>query len=214
MNQSLLRILIVDDHGVVRMGYRRLLESDPRMRVVGECENGEQAIEEYARLLPQVVIMDIALPGSSGIETARRILARDGTARILGVSVHEEPVFVERAIAAGMLGYVPKSRAADVLNHAVLQVSRGTPFIDEGLAQVLAYRRARGQGSALDALTLREFEVFCMIASGLNIDQAAGRLALSYKTVAGYCTRVRTKLGIGSVGEWTRLAIRHGVIEP
>jgi DNA-binding NarL/FixJ family response regulator len=206
------RIVLVDDHAVVRAGYRLLLSRAPEIEVVGEAATGEQACQLFTDLAPDVVIMDLALPGIGGLEALRRIVQRDPTAKVLVFSMHEELLFVERALAAGARGYVTKSSAPHVLVAAVEEVAAGGQAFAPELAARLAHARARGPESPLAELSTREFEIFCLLATGVSAVEVAKRLSLSQKTVANYGTQLKSKLRVGSTAELTRLAIRHGII--
>lgn len=207
-----LRVLLVDDHAVVRAGYRLLLQNEPDIEVVAEADSGELACRRYADLSPDIVVMDLALPGMGGLEAIRRMRMRDPAARILVFSMHEEPMFVERALGAGASGYVPKSSAPEVLVAALKQVAAGKRYLHRGLEQRLAFDRVRGQDSPLQELSTREFEIFCLLADGASSTEIARRLSLSPKTVANYSTQLKTKLNAGTAADLARLAIRHGII--
>ncbi len=208
-----IRVLLADDHAVVRAGYRALLESAGDLLVIGEAENGEQACRIYQEQGADVVVMDLSLPGIGGLEAIRRIIARDPAARILVFSMHEDTVFVEQALQAGARGYLPKSSAPEVLVEAVRQIAAGEVHIDGDIAQRLAFQKTRGRSSPFAGLSTREFEIFCLLAEGRNINEIAERLSLSYKTVANYSTQVKNKLGASTVADLARLAIRHGLLE-
>jgi DNA-binding NarL/FixJ family response regulator len=208
-----LRVLLVDDHAVVRAGYRLLLQQEPGVEVVAEAESGEVACRCYADLDPDVVVMDLALPGMGGLEAIKRIRMRDADARILVFSMHEEPMFVERALAAGAAGYVTKRSAPEALVAALKQVAAGGRYLDRGLERRLAFERIRGLDSPLMQLSTREFEIFCLLAEGASSSDIARRLSLSPKTVANYSTQLKSKLNVSSAAEFARLAIRHGIIE-
>jgi DNA-binding NarL/FixJ family response regulator len=206
------RVLLVDDHAVVRAGYRLLLQGAPEIEVIAEADTGELAYRYFAELAPDVVIMDLSLPGIGGLEAIRRIMLRDSGARILVFSMHEDLLFVEHALAAGARGYVTKSSAPHVLVEAVKSVAAGAVHVDAGLEQRLALQRVRGRGSPLSDLSTREFEIFCLLAEGLSSGEVGKRLSLSAKTVANYSSQLKNKLDLATVAEFTRLAIRHGII--
>ncbi|MGH8656874.1 MAG: response regulator [Gammaproteobacteria bacterium] len=214
MQRDAIRVQLVDDHAVVRAGYRTLLEGALDIVVVAEAESGEAACRAYNEWRPQVVIMDWSLPGMSGLEATQRILARDVSARILVFSMHEETAFVEQALQAGARGYITKRSAPDVLIEAVRQVAAGKTYLEHEIAHRLAIHRAQGHPTSLEALSAREFEIFCFLAQGLGVNQIAKRLSLSYKTVANYSTQIKNKLEVNTVAELTRLAIRHGILKP
>jgi DNA-binding NarL/FixJ family response regulator len=156
--------------------------------------------------------MDLTLPGIGGLEAIRRMVQRDAEAKVLVFSMHEDTLFVEQALAAGARGYVTKSSAPHVLVAAVKQVAAGREALAGDVAQRLKFARGRGGDSPLKELSTREFEIFCLLAEGLGSAEIAKRLSLSHKTVANYGTQLKNKLGVGTVAELTRLAIRHGVI--
>lgn len=208
-----IRVLLVDDHAVVRAGYRLLLQNSSEIDIIGEADTGENACRLYADLEPDVVIMDLSLPGMGGLEAIRRILARDSKARILVFSMHDDTVFVDQAVNAGARGYITKSSAPDVLVDAVRNIAMGKSYLDEETAQTLAYQKLRGGDSPFSGLSTREFEIFCYLAEGMNSSEIAERLSLSYKTIANYNTQIKSKLNVGSAAELTRLAIRHGIVE-
>lgn len=212
MKPNRVRVLLVDDHAVVRAGYRALLQSAPEIEVAAEADSGELACRRFAELAPDVVIMDLSLPGIGGLEATRRIVQRDAAARVLVFSMHEDPMFVERALAAGARGYVTKSSAPRVLVAAVKQVAAGGRYIGGDVEARLAFERVRSGDTPLMDLSTREFEIFCLLAEGVTSADIAKRLSLSQKTVANYGTQLKTKLNVASAAELTRLAIRHGII--
>jgi DNA-binding NarL/FixJ family response regulator len=205
-------VLLVDDHAVVRAGYRTLLQ-DSAVEVVGEAADAKAACAQYVALRPDVVVMDLSLPGAGGFEAIRRILARNPEARILVFSIHEDVAFVEQALRAGAKGYITKNSAAEILVEAVCEVARGQMYLDRRLAQVLALRQTHGQMGVLSSLSVREFEIFCLLAEGLAPAEVARQLSLSQKTVANYGTQIKRKLNVHSTGELVHLAIRNGVVK-
>jgi DNA-binding NarL/FixJ family response regulator len=206
------RVLLVDDHAVVRAGYRLLLQNAPEIEVVAEADSGELACRLFAELAPDVVVMDLTLPGIGGLEALRRIVHRDPTANVLVFSMHEDTMFVEQALAAGARGYVTKSSSPHVLVAAVKEIAAGGQPLAGDIAQRLAFARVRGRDTPLKELSTREFEIFCLLAEGASSTDIAKRLSLSHKTVANYGTEIKRKLSAGSVADLTRLAIRHGII--
>lgn len=214
MQPHTIRVQLVDDHAVVRAGYRTLLDGAHDIIVVAEAENGEAACRAYTEYRPQVVIMDWSLPGISGLEATRRILARDVSAQVLIFSMHQDTAFAEQALQAGARGYITKRSAPEVLVEAVRQVAAGKTYLEHDIAHRLAVHRVQGHSTPLEVLSPREFEIFCLLAQGLSVNQIAKRLSLSYKTIANYSTQIKSKLEVKTVAELTRLAIRHGVVEP
>lgn len=208
-----IRILLVDDHAVVRTGYSTLLQNAANLEVIAEADNGQAALREYIDRRPDVVIMDLSLPGIGGLEAIRRIIARDPDARILVFSMHEDTVFVEQALQAGARGYITKSSAPEVLVDAVRRIAQGDIFLDAEIAQRLAFQKTRGRNTPFESLSTREFEIFCLLAEGLNVNEISKRLSLSYKTVANYSTQIKNKLDVDTVAELARIAIRHGVVK-
>ena len=213
MNANSIRVLLVDDHAVVREGYRVLLSNSRNIDVVAEAECGEDACRKYRKHNPNVVIMDLSLPGMGGLEAIRRITACDANARILAFSMHESLVFVEQALQAGANGYITKSSAPEVLIEAIRHIANGEVFIDQEIERQLAMQEAKGTGTPFSSLSTREFQVFCMLAQGASVAEIAQRVSLSYKTVANYSTRIKDKLKVNTAAGLARIAIRHGLID-
>jgi DNA-binding NarL/FixJ family response regulator len=207
------RVLLVDDHAVVRQGYRRLIEQAGGLVVVGEAGSGEEGYRRFTELEPDVTVLDIVLPGIGGIETMRRIAARNPQARVLMFSLHEGVVFASRALQAGALGYVTKSEAPEVLVEAVRRVARGLTYLSHAVAQELAMQALPGQRNPVLALTPREFEVFRMTVEGREPSEIARVMSLSLKTVANHQSAVRRKLGVSTLAQAVRLAASHGVLQ-
>ncbi len=207
-----LEILLVDDHAVVRAGYRRLLENSSLNISVVEASSGEHAYACYTAQTLDLVIMDLSLPGIGGLEAIRRIAQRDRGARVLVFSIHDERVFIERALEAGARGYISKSSAADVLVEAVEKVVRGEIYLGPDIGECLAKSSRTEQRSLFSVLSPREFDIFRLLAEGRTVSEIAQLLSLSIKTVANYNTQIRNKLGVASGAELARLAIRHGVL--
>lgn len=207
-----IRALLVDDHAVVRAGYRMLLEQ-AGIEIVAEADTGEGACRLFVETQPDVVVMDLSLPGISGLEAVRRIVAREPTARILVFSMHDDPVFIDQAINAGARGYITKRSAADVMVEALRAIASGKIYIESGLAQELAFQKIREKDSPFSQLSTREFEICTLLAQGCNTSEIAKRLSLSYKTVANYSTQIKGKLGVGTAAELARLAIRYHIIQ-
>lgn len=206
-------VLLVDDHAVVREGYRRLLEKTSDLKVIAEAASGEEAYRLYAENPADVVVMDVSLPGMSGIETARRILARTPGAKVLVFSMHDDAMFASRALQAGAKGYVTKSSAPEVLVEAVRSAAAGRIYITQDVAQQLAMQTLPGQRTPLTALSPREFEVFRLLAQGVELSEIAVRLSLSQKTIANYQSSIRQKLDVSNAAQIVRLAISCGLVE-
>lgn len=207
-----IRILLVDDHEVVRAGFRRLLESDSDLLVVAEACDGQEAYREFVEACPHVVVMDLSMPGMSGFEASRRILARDPKARILVFSVHETQTYLERVLDLGILGYITKRSASRVMAEAVRCVARGERYIGPELLRYLESRESVPPSRRIQELTPREFEVFCHLAEGRTVQDIAGILNISPKTAGNHYTQVKKKLGASSTAELTLLAVRSGLI--
>ncbi len=205
-------ILLVDDHELVRAGFRRLLE-DGEFTVVAEASSGEQAVHDYAKYKPEVVVMDISMPGIGGIGAIERIIARDPAARILVLSVHEDSVFTTRALQAGAKGFIPKRSAPEEMIKAIAQVAQGKMSIDPDIAQNIAMQKLSGSDNALDVLSQREFEIFRLLAEGKSVNDIAGVLNLSPKTVGTHHTNIKQKLDLSNSAELARLAIRSGILD-
>ena len=208
-----IRVLLVDDHAVVRAGYRMLLRKCDDIEVVGEASTGEQALNAYSEHQPDVVVIDLSMPGMGGLEAIRRIIARDSSARILVFSMHEDTVFVEQALQVGAKGYITKSSAPESLLEGIRKIAQGETHLDTDIAQRLAIQKSRGKDSPFSNLSTREFEIFCLLAEGLNTSEIAKRLSLSYKTVANYSTQIKNKLEVTTMTEVARLAIRHNIVK-
>jgi two-component system invasion response regulator UvrY len=210
----MIRILLVDDHAVVRTGFRLLLQARSDIAVVGEAESGEAACQRYLELSPDVVVMDIAMPGMGGIEALRRIRAHDPQARVLALSAHDDPMHARRALREGALGFLSKRSAPEALLEAVSSVGSGQRYIDPRVAQRLALEDIGGtESSPIKRLSEREFDVFIRLARGASVQRIADDLRLSASTVGTHLYNVKQKLGVSNQSELTLLAIRYGLIE-
>jgi len=206
-------VLLVDDHELVRAGFRRLLEDGDKFTVIAEAGSGEQAVQLYAKHKPDIVVMDISMPGIGGIGAVERIIARHPDAKILILSVHEDSVFATRALQAGAKGFIPKRGAPEEMIKAVEQVAQGKMSIDPEIAQQIAMQKLTGSDNILDSLSQREFEVFRLLAEGSTVNEIAEILSLSPKTVGTHNTSIKQKLDVSNSAELARLAIRSGLIE-
>ena len=210
----MIRVLLVDDHPVVRTGFRLLLQARPDVVVIGEADSGETACQRYIELSPDVVVMDIAMPGMGGIEALRRIRAHDPQARVLALSAHDDPMHARRALREGALGFLSKRSAPEALLEAVAGVALGQRYIDPRVAQRLALDDIEGADSSpIKRLSEREFDVFIRLARGASVQRIADDLRLSASTVGTHLYNVKQKLGVSNQSELTLLAIRHGLIE-
>jgi two-component system invasion response regulator UvrY len=207
-----IKILLADDHEVVRAGYRMLLDNNEDLEVIAEAGSGEEAYRLYIEQNPDVVVMDIWMPGIGGLEASRRILQRDRSARILVFSVNEDASFLMRALKEGVLGYITKRSASQVMVEAVRAVARGDPYIGQEMtSHVLKYQLGQSD-NPFDRLTAREFEVVRLLLEGQSISEIAEMLNLSPKTVSQYFARIKEKLEVANSVQLTRLAVRHGLV--
>jgi len=207
-----IRIMLVDDHAIVRAGFRRLLEQRSEFRVIAEAADAERAYALYLEHHPDVVVMDLSMPGVSGLDTIRRIIGRNADAKIVVFSMHEDASVAERAIQLGARGYVTKSNAPEVLAAAVAEVVAGRLALSPDMAQSIAMLKLSGDGNPLQALSAREFEIFRMLVSGRPAVEIAKMLNLSAKTVANYHTLIKQKLNVQSDVELVLLAQRQNVV--
>ena len=211
---GLISILLADDHVVVRAGYRRLLENTPDIGVVAEVASGEDAYSRYCDLHPDVVVMDLTMPGMGGLEASRRIIAHDSRAKILVFSVHENEVMLNRALDAGVLGYISKRSASAVMIEAVRRVAAGEVYVGQEMMSSLVKRTTTPDSDLVVGLSPREFEVFRLLADSKSVNEIAELLNLSPKTVGHHMTSIKSKLHIDNIAGLTRLAIRLGIITP
>lgn len=208
----MIRVMLVDDHAMVRMGFRMLL-GDSQIEVVAEADSGEQACADYPRVRPDVVVMDLSMPGMGGLEAVRRLLAQDPKARILALSAHEDTAHPRRVLRAGALGYLAKRSAPETLIAAVTAVAASKPYIDAHTAQALAMAEVHGETNPAQALSEREFLVFVQLARGLSVARIAENLNLSPSTVGTHLLHVKQKLGASNQSELTLIALRWRVID-
>lgn len=212
MSVPAVRILLVDDHAIVRAGFRRLLEQQPNFHVVAEAADADRAYSLYVEHEPDVVVMDLSMPGLSGFDAIRRIIGRQPEARILVFTMHEDASVAERAIALGARGYVTKSNEPEFLASAVTEIVAGKVALSPDIAKSIALLKLSGGESVLDALSAREFEIFRLLVSGRPAAEIAKLLNLSGKTVANYHTLIKQKLRIVSDVEMVLLAQRQHVV--
>ena len=206
-------IVLIDDHAVVRAGVRRLLEQESLFEVIGEAESGEKAYQIFGELKPDVMVMDLSMPGMGGLEAIRRILMRHEKAKILVLSMHEDLSFANQALKLGAKGYLTKNTLADDLVKSIQTVSKGDVFLSDEIAKKMAMQSILGNQDPIHELSAREFEIFRLLAEGLDIDAIATTLNISSKTVSNYQTMIKQKLNINSPVELIRYAIKAGVIK-
>jgi len=205
-------ILLVDDHAVVREGYRAVLQKQPGLHVVAEAGDGAEAYRLFKELQPDLVIMDLTMPGIGGIEAIRRIRQWDPNARILVFTMHQNAAFAVQAIRAGARGYVTKTSPPETLVRAAMDILAGRTAISPDIDHELALSRVAGERVAADVLSAREFEVLRMLLAERTTEQIADTLHLSPKTVANLRSLIKDKLGVASDIELVRLALRQGIL--
>jgi two-component system, NarL family, invasion response regulator UvrY len=204
-------VLLVDDHPIVRQGYRRVLESQGGLHVVAEADNAAEAYGAFKAHDPDVVVMDISMPGASGLEAIRDICARNPRARILVFTMHNEAALVKSAFNAGASGYVTKSSEPGAVVKAIRAVARGERAMSDDIAHILAEESLSPTGSALDQLGEREIEILRQFAAGSTTEQIASTLNLSVKTVQNYHYLIKTKTGARTDAQLVRLAAACGL---
>lgn len=208
-----IRALLIDDHALVRAGYRYLLESSGEVKVVAEAANAGAGYRRFLRGGLDVTVLDLSLPGAGGLEILRRMRRRDPAARVLVVSMHDEPAMVERALALGASGYLCKRSNPEMMVEAVLAVAGGGIYTDPSLARSRSRTAPRGS-AGLEKLSEREFEIFRQLAEGQPVEAIARSLCLSAKTVSNYGTAIRSKLQIENRAEMARIALAAGIVAP
>jgi two-component system, NarL family, invasion response regulator UvrY len=207
-------VMLVDDHAVVRMGFRLLLDAAPDMRVVAEADSGEEAMRRIDEARPEVVVMDISMPGIGGLEAVRRILAKEPAARILVLSAHEDAMHARRVLKAGAAGYLTKRSAAEALIQAIREVCQGKTFLEPQIAQELALRQVAGAAEPLDTLSEKEFKVFLALAGGQSVQDIAAVMSLSPRTIGTHLYNIKQKLGASNSAELALIAMRAGLLTP
>lgn len=210
---SSIRVMLVDDHAVVRMGFKLLLQGADDIEVVAEAESGEEAIKRYPAIKPDVVVMDISMPGIGGLEAVSRLLAKDPAAKVLILSAHEDSSHPKRLLKAGAVGYLSKRSAAEELIQAIHQVFKGKTFLDSKLAQAMAVQQLTGEQNPVEVLSDREFEVFMLLAKGQSVAQIAEKLFLSPRTVGTHLYNIKQKLNAANSAEITLIAMRNGLLD-
>ncbi|MCC6342085.1 MAG: response regulator transcription factor [Bryobacterales bacterium] len=208
-----IRILLADDHSVVRQGFRMLLAAQPDMDVVGEARNGREAVDLAQSLQPDIVVMDVSMPELNGIEATRRIADAAPRARVLALSMHRDSVYVREILRAGARGYLLKDAQEDDLLNAVRAVSKGEGYLSPSVSDAVLNDYRKHVTDPIDLLTSREREVLQMIAEGQTNKEIAGTLNLSVYTVEAHRGRIMEKLNLHSTGELVRFAVRNGLID-
>jgi two-component system, NarL family, invasion response regulator UvrY len=206
-------VMLVDDHAVVRTGFRLLLQSAPDLDVIAEAGSGEEAVQRFIELRPDVVVMDVAMAGIGGIEATRRILQHDREARILALSAHADVSHPRRVLELGALGYLSKRIAPEEMVEAVRAVAAGRRYVDASLAKLMELPDGAGAQDPVGLLSAREFDIFIQLARGASVNRIAETLHLSPSTVGTHLYNIKQKLSVSNQAELTLIAVRHGLIE-
>jgi two-component system, NarL family, invasion response regulator UvrY len=212
MKSARIRVMLVDDHAIVRSGFRRLLEQFPSIEVLAEAATAESAYSDFLEYSPDVLVLDISMPGIGGLEIMRRVLARDPQARVVVFSMHNDAAMAQRAMRLGARGYVSKNNDPEILAQAVTEVAAGRLFLSPDIAHALALFMLNGEDDPFKLLSSREFEVFQQLVAGRSAAEISKTLDLSGKTVANYHTSIKQKLGVSSDVELVRIALRFNLI--
>ena len=209
-----IKILLVDDHAVVRMGFKMLIEAETDIKVIGEAESGEAAVKLFQELKPDIIVMDITMPGIGGLEAIDRIMAKDKNTKILVLSAHEDSVHPKRVLNAGAMGYLTKRSAAEELIKAIKSIHQGKRYLEPNIAQQMAITQLSGETNPVEILSDREFEVFMALAKGKSTNDIADTLCLSPRTVGTHLYNIKQKLNANNSAEIALIAIRCGLIDP
>jgi two-component system invasion response regulator UvrY len=210
---SQITILLVDDHAIVRMGFKMLIEAEEGIKVIGEAESGEIAIKLFQELKPDIIVMDITMPGIGGLEAIDRIMAKDKNTKILVLSAHEDSVHPKRALNAGAMGYLTKRSAAEELIKAIKSIHQGKRYLEPNIAQQMAITQLSGESNPVEILSDREFDVFIALAKGKSTNEIADTLCLSPRTVGTHLYNIKQKLNANNSAEIALIAIRCGLID-
>ncbi len=213
MNASKISVMLADDHAVVRMGFRLLLQGTEDINVIAEVETGEAAVQQYATHKPDVLVMDLSMPGIGGLEALRRLIAKYPDAKILVLTSHDDLLHPRRVLQAGAMGYLSKRSAPEELIRAVRLIATGKTFIEAELAQQLALQNVQGESNPVELLSPREFEVFIQLAQGKSVNEIAEQLFLSPRTVGTHLYNLKQKLNVSNATEIVLIAIRAGLVE-
>jgi two-component system, NarL family, invasion response regulator UvrY len=208
-------VLLVDDHAVVRTGYKTYLSLSDEIGEIYEADRGELACQLFNQYHPDIVLLDLSMPGIGGFETVKRLINKDPRCKIIIFSMYDESIYATRAIKAGAKGYITKNSMPDTLMTAVKRVAQGETYIETELAQQIIMTMSSGSESTekIKLLSPREFDIFCLLANGYTTKQAAEKLCLSYKTVCNQTTSIKEKLEVTTTAEMTLLAIREHLIK-
>jgi DNA-binding NarL/FixJ family response regulator len=207
-----MKILIVDDHPIVRAGLRRLLAREPAYEVQ-EAANAREALAVLRGCQPELVILDLGMPGIGGLEVIGRLKIECPPVRIMVLSMHREAMYARRALQAGAHGFMSKNAPADQLLEAIRRIAAGHSYIEPEIAQELALANVRAPGIALENLSPREFEILRLLGDGSSLNQIAEAIGISYKTVANTCAQIKAKLGAPRTADLVRIAVQHGIAQ-
>lgn len=214
MSTNRIKVMLVDDHAVVRMGFKLLLQGSPDIEVIGEAQSGEEAVRLFQALAPDVLVMDISMPGIGGLEAIDRVLAKDPQQKILVLSAHEDVMHARRVLKAGAAGYLTKRSAAEVLMEAIRAVHKGQLYLEPQIAQAMAMEQVSGSKNPVDALSEKEFKVFIELAKGKSVQDIADVMSLSPRTIGTHLYNIKQKLDAANSAELAIIAIRAGLLEP
>jgi two-component system, NarL family, invasion response regulator UvrY len=204
------KLLIVDDHPIVRSGLRRLLAAEPEIDI-REAATGQEAIGQFKEFRPDLVLLDLNLPGIGGLEVIARLRSEDARVRILVISMHDDPIYVARALRAGAKGYVSKNAPPDQILEGLKRVAGGHSYIEPEIAQELALWNVRASLHPLNDLSRRDLEILRLLAKGSSLAEIASIVGVSYKTVANHCSQIKAKLGVARTADLIRIAISCGI---
>jgi len=208
-----IRVMLVDDHDLIRYGLRRLLEDQSGIEVVDEASSGEEALEKVRTVKPDVVLMDINMPGIGGFEATSRLNKTGASCKVIVLTVHSEGPLPKRILEAGAMGYLTKGSPVEEMVEAIQRVNAGQRYIAPSIAQQLALSMLPGESSLLDLLSQRELQVLIMISQGMRTNAISDKLALSPKTVSTYRKRLHEKLDVSNDVEMMHMAIKHGLLD-
>jgi DNA-binding NarL/FixJ family response regulator len=209
-----MRVLLVDDHPVVRTGYKRLLLQEPDLEVVAEAGNVDEGYQAFVAHQPDITITDISMPGAGGLTLVQKILQRQGDAKVLVCSMYDTAQVVQRAIQHGAKGFVSKNAEPDELVRAVQAVYQGHTYLSQGLQLPNQNREYAAEAQRLADLSAREYEIFRLLALGYSVAECADKLFVSQKTISNNQTQIKEKLQLETMAALVHLAQRHGVIDP
>tara|TARA_B100001057_G_C22701007_1_gene891713 strand:- start:119 stop:757 length:639 start_codon:yes stop_codon:yes gene_type:complete len=209
-----IEVVLADDHAVVRMGFKLLLQGTEDIDVIGEAESGEEVIKLLTKLKTHVLVMDLSMPGIGGLETISRVLSKSEPPKILILSAHEDAIYPKRSLKAGANGYLSKRGAPEELIKAIRQINSGAMYIEPTIAQKMAIDQIGGSSSPVDVLSEREFDVFMALANGQSVNHIATVLNLSPRTVGTHLYNIKQKLKVSNQTELALIAIQNGLINP